>query len=319
MYDRGEKAIKQRITTIIEDQNSENPKYSDKLNEKGVECSILIPFFEQLLGFDPIDDIQYELPSKNRSDHRFDFLLDGKILVEAKPLGEPLVGEVKDQITDYIVLNDEIDYGILSNGWEFSFMLQKKFIEKVANLGEKITGAERQIYHVFNITLDDPKFFEVMSYFSKDTYDETFRAIARFVERVLVPRSGPMPNIVSDKELNSHIVNLIRQRLDFRKGIYLDEIRNGQIKSGEKRYYDDGNVRIEVKIQSDGTVKLPKNSIKVRNINKILEEGCFRPLLKLISNGWHDKDQEFEEPRDILRKATGKQRLSRNKYIFKKP
>lgn len=122
---------------------------------------------------------------------------------------------------------------------------------------------------------------------------------------------------MADRKLDEYIKNLIVERMQFKKGFYLDQIRKGTIKPGDKLRYDDGNVRIEITVQPDGTVLLPKNSVVVRNMNEILKDGTFKPLLVLVVNQWCNEDQVFDDPRDIFRMAIGKQKLYGDRFQFK--
>ncbi len=309
-----ETIFKQRMKHIIEDQSSENPRIPIRLKEKGVECTILMPLFEDILGFDPVHDIEYELSSDKVHGQRFDFLMDGCFVVEAKALNVVLTGKLVDQIAKYIELNDHINYGMLTNGIEYVFFIQKIFIEKVANAGNEIVGATKRVYNVLTIDVEDEYFIDLIQLFSKQTYDEVFRRIAKFAFRQLVVRKGPKTAIAEDRELDAYIKTLIEKRMDFKQGHYLDKIRSGEYRAGQKLLYADQYVEITIELQADGTVKLPRNGIKV-DANAILATGEFKPILTLITE-WHDKEQTFQYPKDIFRQALGKAKIAK-KYIFK--
>jgi hypothetical protein len=66
-----ETSLKQRITYLKEALAKDNSEIVANLNEKGVECSILIPIIEHLWGFDALLDVKYEYTSDKRFD-RFD-------------------------------------------------------------------------------------------------------------------------------------------------------------------------------------------------------------------------------------------------------
>lgn len=309
-----EMAFKQRLKRILEDQENNDPSIPSRLQEKGVECTILVPMFEFFLGFDPVDDIRYEQTSSNVYHQRFDFLLDDRFVVESKALNYPLTKKEVEQISRYIAQNDEISYGMLSNGLEYVFLIQKSFIEKVANAGEAIVGATRPVYNVLTISATDNRFFEIISLFSRSSYDQVFEAIAKYAFRLLVPKRGQMPAIAEDRELDEHIKNLIEQKMDFKQGYYLNQIRSGKYKPGQILTYEDKYISINIEIQGDGTVKLPKGGIQVKDVNAILADGEFKPLITILTE-WYDSDQHFDDPRDIFRKATGKQKVP-SKYKF---
>jgi hypothetical protein len=155
---QGELAFKQRLKRILEDQEASEPSIPPRLQEKGVECTILMPMFEYFLGYDPINDIQYEVTSSNVYRQRFDFLLDHRFVVESKALNSPITNDEVKQISKYIAQNDEINYGMLTNGLEYVFLVQRSFIEKVANSGGAIVGASRPVYNVLTVSASDDKF-----------------------------------------------------------------------------------------------------------------------------------------------------------------
>lgn len=310
---QAETAYRQRLKSIVDDQKKDAPEFPNRLNEKGVECTILLPLFENILGYDPVDDIQYEVTSKKVHGQRFDFLLDERFVVESKALNTPLTGSTVKQVADYIAKNDEINYGMLSNGIEYVLLIQRSFIERIANAGVPIVGAMQLVYNVLTVNAEDEHFFDIISLFSKTTYDEAFRSIAKYAFRQLVPTKGPTSPIMSDKELDHYVKQLIEDKMDFKRGYYLEKIRSGEFRSGQKLQYKDKYVTITVELQPDGTVKLPKASVTV-DANAILADGEFKPIIPLLTE-WHDMDQSFEDPKDIFRLATGKQRIQ-NKYDF---
>lgn len=304
---QSEKAFQQRLNKLLEDQNDNNRNYSSRLQEKGVEYAIVLPLLENVLDYDPLEDIKYEFSSEHVYDQRFDFLLDDRIVLETKALGNPLTKDVIDQITRYISKNDEISYGILTNGLIYDFFVQRTYIQNVANKGQDIIGAKKNVYNVLTLEAGDERFFEVVRLFSKSSYQATFEAISKYVFKQIVPTPGKDPIIVSDKKLNEYIKENIRSTLDFKKGYYLDQIRKGELEPDTKLCYKDDFIGIEAHVQSDGTILIPKGSVKV-DANKIMEDGTFRPLLNNLQK-WFDQDRIFYDPKDIFREASGKQKI----------
>jgi len=311
----GDKTFRQRLQKIIEDQASESPILPNKLKEKGVESALLLPLLEDILGFDPVDDIEYEVTSKDVYKQRFDFLIDKRFVVESKALNTNLDKKCINQIKEYIAKNSIINYGILTNGFQFVFLIQKSFIEKIANDGEEIKGARQSVYNVLNIQADDDFFYDIITLFSKPTYDETFKAIAKFAFRQLVIKRGPTSAIASDRNLDEYIKNLIDEKMDFKQGYYLSDIRSGNMQSGDKLKYEDKYIKIIVEVQPDGTIKLPKGNIEIKDFNGIMKSGEFLNLMDYIKE-WYEQEQVFEDPRELFRAATGKLKISKG-YAFK--
>jgi hypothetical protein len=309
-----ESGLKQRLKRIVEDEQSENPQFRGKLNEKGIECSILIPIFEIFLGFDALEDITYESASANRNDQRFDFLIDNRFLVEAKRLGANLA-DIKKQIVDYIITNDRINYGLLSNGYNFSFYIQKSYIKKYLGPHEEIhVPIKRDVLPVFTISIDDEYFEPIIRLFSKDTYIEHFERIARYV--LSRYNNGKVSKITGDRDLNEKIKELIREEVDPKAGYYLNDIKANRIKQGDILAYENDNVKIPISVEMDGRVRLSKGSAEIKNMNRTMES-AFRPMIDRILNSWNEKDHIFDNPLDIIREATGKKKLyKQEQYKF---
>jgi len=309
-----ESGLRQRLKRLIEDEQSEVPKFRNKLNEKGVECSILIPIFEILLGFDALEDIQYESESNSRNDQRFDFLIDSRFLVEAKKLGANLP-EIKKQIENYIITNDNINYGLLSNGYDFSFYIQKSYIKEFLGPNEEMhIPIKRDVLPVLTISIDDKHFEQIISLFSKDTYMDHFDSIARYV--LSRYNHGKINKITGDREINEKIKEFIRDEVDPKAGFYLNDIKANKIKSGDKLTFENDNVKLTLTVEVDGRVKLPKGNAEIKNMNRTMQS-AFRPMIDLVLNGWNEKDHIFDHPLDIIRAATGKKKLyKQEQYKF---
>lgn len=314
MNPQAEKAIRQRIAKLTENE-SNTQYYRNRLSEKGVECAILMPLLEHVLDFDPLDDIEYEITSREKFGQRFDFLLDSRFIIEAKSPSSLLDSKTLQQSVEYISGNQDINYGVFTNGWSYIFLIQRTFIEKIANNGNELIGLPKQVYEVLKLDLNDPNFMDIFTLFSKTSYDETFRSIARYVYRMFVPTKGPMPVIVSDKILDEYIKKLISEKINFKKGYYLRDIQKGKVNPGDRFAYDDGNVRIEIVVQADGRVLLPKEGVKIKDLQKLVDNGEFPKLIEKFRS-WYTEDQKYDDPKQILWEATGKHHLVGKKYKF---
>ena len=299
--------VRQRLERVRKDLESSDPELPNRLNEKGVECAILVPLFEDVLGYDPITDIEYESTSTQNHGQRFDFLLDHRLLVETKSLTTQLSDRAIAQISEYIGLNDEISFGIATNGVEYALLMERHFIEKKANQGEPIVGAVKNVYHIFTIDSGEEKFYEIMDLFNRTSYEQSMVAVAKYVLRQLVPSKGPHAYIFRDRELDQRIKDKIEKQMDFSQGVYLQQIRSGELKPSQELFFSDEYVKVTVILEADGSVTLPKGGIEV-DANKILTDRKYLPLLEKLTD-WHSQEQRFKDPRDILREASGKKRI----------
>jgi len=311
-----ENSFRQRIEFLKEALNDES-KQNDtisRLKEKGVECSILMPLFEIELGFDAVQDIHYEYTSKKKFD-RFDFLLDGRFILEAKRLNTP-IQQMYTQIKKYIVGDDDIKYGVLSNGSEYAFFVQKSFIKEFLGAEERLKiNLKDEVFHIMTLSIFDSQFYDIIKLFSKDQYHQTFSNIARFaLTRINQTRST---KICDDKELNSWIQDKITYTLGIKPGELLKEIQNKTLSVGDQLIYEDDNVKITVEVENDGQVRLKKGSTIVKNMTKVMDNE-FSHIIDLVRNEWKTNDQIFISLLDVIKAATNRDRLSKGKYKFKK-
>jgi hypothetical protein len=311
-----ESSFLQRLDNIKDIMNNESKQSNmiSSLQEKGVECAILTPLFETLLGFDALKDIQYEHTS-NKKFNRFDFLIEGRFIVEAKRLNSPL-SSIYSQISSYISGHDEISYGMLSNGTEYAFFIQKDFIREFLGPEEKLKiDFKKNVFHIFTISINDQNFVDIIKLFSKDQYHQIFSNMARFALTRI--NSSRATKICDDKDLNTYLQDLISEAMDIKPGIYMKDISSKDVFVGDCMVYEDDCVKIPVYIEKDGRVRLKKETIQVKDMMKVMENE-FAPLIDLVRNEWKSDDSIFNEPSDLIKIATGRERLPKGKYQFRK-
>lgn len=309
-----EEALRDRLAEVVEDEKGSG-EYHDKLNEKGVECAIILPIVEILWGFDALKDVEYESSSKERNDQRFDLLIENRFLVESKKLGVDLE-QMKKQVEGYIISNNNINYGVLTNGFEYIFFLQKSFIKGF--LGpEKEMGIPigRDVIPVLTITIDDhDNFIPIMKLFAKGLYDHQFRRIAEFV--LSVHNQGKVWQLTTDSKVNDVLKQKIKDELDIKKGVFLSDIQKGDRRIGDVLVFKTDDLSISISREPDGRVRLPKNGAVILNMNNVLNSD-FRPMIELVMHDWSTHDTYFDDPYDIIRQALGKKKLHRkDKYSF---
>jgi len=312
MTDLTELSFRQRIENLKKDLNSEKPELPQRLNEKGVEAAYIVPLLECIMGFDPIQDIQYERTSTKQFE-RFDFLIDDCLIIEAKRLGSRL-GDVHKQIQKYISHHDEINYGILTNASDYSFFIQKDFIKQYLGPGQKFKiSFERNVFHVLKISIFDDQFLEVIKLFSKNTYHELFIQMARFVLTRI--NSTRTTKIVNDKALNSWLQKSIEKTINVQHGEYLKDLENGKVQVGQTLRFDNGFVSISVKVQNDGRVMLSPGEARISDMMKTMDSE-FEPMIKLIQADWKNESDVFSSTKELIKKATGREKLRKGKYVF---
>lgn len=319
-----EAAFEQRLEELRKiKKNDDETKFNqlrNSLKEKGVECAIIVPLIEIYLNFNTFSgDVEYEGMSKIRNDQRLDFLIENKFIIEVKRLGSNLDDHYK-QITEYIRLNDDISYGILTNGIDYQIWLQKKYIENKTD--KKLPQIKREVIKVLELSLeeDSVQFFkDTLSIFKKKQYEKTFKKIASLVEvyTTTESRKGGTASLHGIKNINQVLKERIKKLVSPKFGKYFEDIEKGKLRQGDILIYDDEGVRIPVEVTSKGTVILRKGTANVTDVLKAHQNGWIK-FTELATEQWLNNDSQFDDPTDIIKLAMGRQRLSKDKYRFKK-
>jgi len=310
-----EASILQRLRNVKEGLSDIDSNISGKLNEKGVECALIMPLLETILDFDPIEDICYESSSLEKNGQRFDFLIENCFLIEAKRLNVSLK-DMQEQLKRYILGNKNINFGILTNGIRYIVYLQKTFIrEHSPENRELLVPMKKDVLEVLNFSVDDENFIDIIRLFQKDNYKYHFQRIAHYV--LSCYNQGKVSKVCEDKELNELIKDKIRDSLNIQTGIYLNKINSGEYTSGDILVYTNENFEIHVTVQEDGRVKLIPGAVKNINFNGILNTK-FENIIDLVRSEWTE-EKVFIDPLDIIRVATKSTRLhNQSQYKFVK-
>ncbi|MDR3171385.1 MAG: hypothetical protein LBU17_07135 [Treponema sp.] len=316
-----EKTLKDRLNQIIllQDDDQKWAEIKEKIREKGVECSIIVPILDVFLGYDGINDIAYEEPSKKVNGQRFDFLILDKIIVEAKRLEENLNDHIT-QISTYMYDN-ELEFGILTNGFDYWFLLSKQYIQRIANEGQEITNLNQKVLPVLKLSIDPleekncESFLKIIKMFSKDIFDDTLKKIANVACKIITFSKKGKLVLHKEKAIDEYLQKNINETIDYDKGSYFDELQNGTLKEGQELIYEDGILAITVLVQKNGLVKYPCKGLGIKDFSKMRETKEYEPLLELLSNKWDYQEAVYKDYKDIFRKITGKKSIY-SKYRF---
>ena len=124
--------------------------------------SIVLPLFEVVLCFNPLEDIKMEHGSVKYNNQRFDFIVQPQkedhysLVVEAKALNESNLKKHEEQIVKYMKDNQEYPWGILTNGFEWRFYLSKKYVETKFNDSYPLADFKnKNIFKIISLSLKD--------------------------------------------------------------------------------------------------------------------------------------------------------------------
>jgi len=227
----------------------------DRWNEKGVECSIVMPILEVIMGFDPVFDIKFEASSQEFNRQRMDFVLCGSFVVEAKSMSEEL-SKHYSQLVDKYMKNKGVDCAMITNGVFFDF-----FIRVDPDVADKIRSkiGGKDSIRVASITYinDVSDFIDIISIFSKDRYRDTISKINSYVKAIL-KFEGYGKNIkigIDRKDLDKEFKKMIEDNVVGRRGMFWDSITAGDIAPGDKfclDCYDDEGYKIVFEVDKNG-------------------------------------------------------------------
>ena len=307
----------ERLQFVVREKPEELEQLRDSLHEKGVECAIIVPLLETVLDFNAVTDVSYEQSSPKHHRQRFDFLVDGHLLIEAKELGANLDDHYK-QVSEYIFKNNAIDFGILTNGIEYQVWVQREFIERVT--GTKLPHTDR-VTKVFELSLlTDPVQFllDAFSLFAKSSYESSFKTIAAVTGYYASGSRGRPPVLHTDKAVDEELRSRIREASVIQKGVYFDDVESGKLSAGDKLRFRNECVEITVEVTATGTVILKKDGANVIDMMVAIRKG-WSPIIPLIAEKWSKADTEFQDTLQIIKLGLNKQKLyGQDKYAFER-
>lgn len=269
-----------------------------RLQEKGTEYVVLMPFFEVMLDYDPLEHISFERSSVTNNNQRFDMIVESddkrSMLIEAKALDTDLTARERKQLTDYISTNREHSWGILTNGFDWWFFIERHYVEAVANKGQELPQKKEDVFCVMHLSVEEPHFFDFMApAFSYAQLDGTWERIANYARREIQGGRGPKPHVHSGKEsVNEYAQEKISEQLYMNTGEYHDAITSRQLQEGQEVVCENDFLRAEFVLSSGGMLILTNGGIKD---SLQFQSKCYEEL-------WHDwiRDQmAFNSPRDF--------------------
>ena len=105
--------------------------------------------------------------------------------------------------------------------------------------------------------------------------------------------------------------------MDIKHGEFLKEIENKTVSVGQKIQYKNNYVEITLEILKDGRLKLAKGDAKIFNMMDVMSSE-FKAMIDVVRDEWIQHDIVFSNTKEVIKIATGKERINMNKYIFVK-
>jgi len=303
-----EKRLRNLRDSLNDDDKIEKLRHS--LKEKGVECAIILPIFEVVLDYDPFADIEFERKSDTQNKQTFDILIEGRFLIESKKLGENL-DDHESQIRRYVEGNENINYGIITNGVDYQVWMQKSYIYDIfgEDLSDLLPEKKKGVIKLFEFGLQNnsdnsiDSFLSIMTAFHKEKYNYFFEACAKFVGSVSSKTRGKRPILLSKKSEDSFVKNEIKKNCLEERGFF--DVRY----SGRKVRYVDSGLEICGVILDNGFVEINYEECNINDFQSCIRH--FKNVLDVFKKWQEGRGNVYSDPIQIIKELRG---LSLIKY-----
>ena len=266
-----EKIRKKLLASLSKDDNDLN--YTERLLEEGIKSLFIVPVFFNYLGFDDIDDYQFEtmpMIEKNIKE-RVDIIINDKFIIETKKFNllkdKQEHTKAKDQLLEYLCPDDDFEYGILTDGFKWELYLERTFIEKIANKSKSMKNVQEKIPLCLEFSLNDEDFWYWLCFLHKDVYESNMETLAKGVVNIAESKKGGVAfhrmfsKLNNQPEIRGNMGKKLSEQLHKRfvpiKGEYWCDIISGKYKTGDKLAYDeDKYIKIVATILEDGCLEI---------------------------------------------------------------
>ena len=280
-------------------KNIDIEKLHERIGERGVECLILTPLLVDVLKYDPLLDIEFQKHSATMNNQIYDFLVKGGLLIEAKKIfSEIYNNDYVDQVKRYLINGDDFKFGILTNG--IRYMIYMKY--------------DKDIYLLADLSFAEDYDFckDVLKLFGKDKIESSYNQIAKYVERLKNGGAGKHPKLIKGKiDHDNKLKKIIKEKIIGEKGYYYDAIKRGEMNIGDYLEFCIYGIYVKLKIESGGCVRIVEFNIK--DFIQAQNFGLKDYSGELVRE-WNKENPVFQDPKDIIKRVTGKRRVGRDIY-----
>jgi hypothetical protein len=161
--------IKGMIKALKESLETQDRDYSEQWKEAGLKSTFVAPLFETVLAYDPLKDMAFESKLPSTGGEYLDILLQDSLVVEVKRfnlLSDDISRKkATKEIRRYLAPEDNIFFGILTDGVIWEFFMERLFMERYGNDGEKIPFIREAVPLCFRLNTFDDGFLDDMQMF----------------------------------------------------------------------------------------------------------------------------------------------------------
>lgn len=322
--------LKANVEKLRESLKSDNrDKYAERLKEEGLKSLIVVPILQDYLGFDDIDDYEFEYGKVSNRD-RSDILIRQNFLLELKKfnlLENPQNRRAAErQIIAYLEPDDDIYYGILTDGNYWSLFMEKRYVERFANNSREIAEIEEDIPSVISFSISNEHFWDLLLMFHRECYEDNMQQLARGVlNRARKLRGGiawyNLFSKVKEPEIRKVCGDVVKQQIEdtfwIDPGEFFDELKKEKVSLGDRYCYEDDFIRFEVTIEKNGWIKIDSATVASKGLVK--EALQYYPKREEMIKSWTDdkNDNLYKTKIDVIKDLKDSQKL-RNQASYEK-
>jgi hypothetical protein len=300
--------------------------YNECWKEAGLKSVLIVPLFESVLGYDPLADMAFEFKLPATGGEFLDIVLQDKLVIETKRFNslsdDKKRKEGQKEIRRYILPDDEISFGILTDGVLWDFFMEKRFLERYGNNTDKVPPIREEIPLCFSLNSFDDGFLDDMAIF----HSKVLKKNMKYLAACIVHRAMRKPGGKAWHNLFSALENAQRQKIcgDKLAGKIEERFRNetGEFKDhsmiGKKLQWEDEFLRLSVVVQPRGNIKvdLSNTILKPERLQEVL--GRYPNIVERLFKTWpsSEHDRIYNSRIELLREITDKTKVFKQKQFL---
>ena len=307
-----------KLRKIIKSGDIESIKgFQEKLKEQGVRSLIVIPLFEEYLGYDQLEYYTFEYQISGLGSSKLpavDILINDNLIIETKPFNslsiESNKREGEEQLRKYIKPKDDnIFYGLLTDGIIWEFMIDKSFLKKDIK-GEVDILDDIPICLTFKI--QDENFLHLMMLFHKDLYVENIKKLSDGIVKTVQGTKGgfgwqnifaKIDDITLQVKCGDYVKNQVLDVFKIKKGELYQDIKDGKITPNINYFIEDDYLKIVFTIMPNGFIKIIPEKTILKPEKQLAVSKQYPQIINLFFNTWPSDEQarEYESLKELLK------------------
>lgn len=301
----------------------------NNLKEQGVRSLFVIPLLEDILGYEQIENYHFEYQISGSGASKLPavdiLLIKENLIIETKPFNslsnDKNKQDAEDQLKKYIKpKEDEINYGLLTDGVIWEFMIDKLFLKNRCNDGKNV-DIDDDIPVCLTFKVLDDNFLNLMMLFHKDLCLENIKKLGDGIVKTIQNTKGgfgwqnifaKVDDITNQVKCGDIIKNQILNIFKIKKGELYQDIKDGKINIKELYYIEDEYLKIVFNILSNGCIKVisEKSLLKPEKQHQVLE--IFPNIIKKLFDEWvnNEESREYESLKELLKDMQGTAKIT---------